>query len=77
MKYGTFRYDTVEVENGLKPKTWWNEVKRISDHTTMCVNKDILSILALENNNVNDFSNDEIANHINDCFLDPQQSCAT
>ena len=56
------------------PKRWWNEVKRISGHTPMSVNKDILSILALEYINVNDFSNNEIANHINDCFLDPQQS---
>jgi hypothetical protein len=40
----------------------------------MSDNKDILSILALENININDFSHDEIANIINDCFLDPQQS---
>ncbi|CAB4009678.1 Hypothetical predicted protein, partial [Paramuricea clavata] len=57
-----------------KPKRWWNEVKRISGHTPMSDNKDILSILALENININDFSHDEIANIINDCFLDPQQS---
>ena len=64
----------IRLLKDSKPKRWWNEVKRISGHTPMSVNKDILSILALENINVNDFSKDEIANYINDCFLDPQQS---
>ena len=45
----------------------------------MSLNKDIPSILVLEDINVDDFSNDKIANFINDCFfLDPQQIiCAT
>ena len=64
----------IRLLKNSKPKRWWNEVKRISGHTPMSVDKDILFILALENINVNDFSNDEIANHINDFFLDPQQS---
>lgn len=40
----------------------------------MSDNKDVLSILALENININDVSHEEIATFINDCFLNPQQS---
>ena len=47
----------------------WNEVKRISGHTPISVKKDMLSILALDDLNVNDFSNDENANLINDFFF--------
>ncbi|XP_028394410.1 uncharacterized protein LOC114518590 [Dendronephthya gigantea] len=70
----TYYNSKIRLLKDSKPKRWWDEVKRISGHTPMSDNKDLLSILALENMNINDSSHDEIANFINDSFLDPQQS---
>jgi hypothetical protein len=57
-----------------RPKNWWKEVKRISGHSTVNNHSDLMSLLANAIDNFDRMSPEDVANSINNSFLDPQQA---
>ena len=54
----------------VKPKNWWSAVKKISGMDTI-TKSDLLSNLQIDD--LDNLSNSEVANKINDKFLEPLQ----
>ena len=69
------KYFTAKVQHlkNTKPRQWWNAVKRISGMTPSTGSEDLISQLAHIQCN-DDLSSLDIANLINDSFLEPMNS---
>ena len=57
-----------------RPKNWWKEVKRISGHSPVNNHSDLISLIANAIDNFDHMSPEDVANSINNSFLDPQQA---
>lgn len=67
----SFYTSKVEHLKQLKPKEWWREVKRISGMISFSKTTNISSQLQVEN--TDHLSSTELANFINDSFLEPMK----
>ena len=70
------KYYLSKVHNlkNSRPKNWWKEVKRISGHSPVNNHSDLISLLANAIDNFDHMSPEDVANSINNSFLDPQQA---